>query len=287
MKIRILIAPKKSKLQWDMDRLGLSAAGVLARCKRHGLDTARIRVSHERQMKVLETVRKMFPEAAVIPQNKLSRRVVERADLILAVGGDNHFQHVSHFVDRQIIAGVNSDPQSSEGSLTGYTPETLGKLAAVVRSAKLQVEEWARLRVELDGKTLEPLALSEVYIGEAARSQMSRYKIAVGRRSEIQKSSGLLAVTGAGSGGWYSAAGGVPFARTRKGFAFLATESYRGRLSKPSLVKGMLARDQKLRVSSRNDGCGVVVVDAQWHHAFGEGCTAVVSVGTPLRVLQP
>jgi NAD kinase len=217
MTMRILIAPKKSKLQWDMDRLGQSAARVVARWKRHGLDVARIRASHERQMKALETVRKLFPEAAVVPQDKLSRRAIDRADLVLAVGGDNHFQYVSRFVRRELIAGVNSDPHSSEGSLTSFTPESLKDAAAAIRSGKFRIEEWTRLQVELDGRRVESLALSEVFFGEASRAQMSRYKITVGRRSELQKSSGLLTVTGAGSAGWYAAAGGAPFARTRRG----------------------------------------------------------------------
>lgn len=285
MKMRVLIVPKKSKLQWDMDRLGLSASRVLARYKRHHMDAKHIRASHERQMHALEQVRKIFPQARVISQERISCAAAAGADLVVAVGGDNHFQHVSHFVGRQWILGVNSDPRSSEGSLTSFTPETLRRAAAAILAGRCRVEQWTRLEVELDGRKIEPLALSEVFLGEASRAQMSRNEIFVGRRREIQKSSGLVAVTGAGSGGWHAAAGGAPFPRTRKGFGFLATEPYRGRLSKPRLLSGMLGPGRRLCVRSRNDTRGVVVIDTQAQYSFEEGSRVEIRTGAPLRVV--
>jgi NAD kinase len=249
------------------------------------MDAGHIRASHERQVRALDAVRKLFAQARVISQEKLSRSSAARADLVLAVGGDNHFQHVSHFVGRQWILGVNSDPQSSEGSLTCFTPDTLRRAAPAILAGKVRVEDWTRLQVRIDGRQIEPLALSEVFLGEMSRAQMSRNEIMIGRRSEIQKSSGLLAVTGAGSGGWHAAAGGTQFARTKEGFSFLTTEPYRGRLSKPRFLKGALKAGQMLRVRSRNDSKGVVVIDTQVQHPFPEGSAAVISLGLPLRVV--
>lgn len=296
--IRILVAPKKSKLQWDLDRLclmgrpRLTQKKLLAWYRREGLDAGRILASHERQMRALEKVLKVFPNAAVIAQEKMSRTAVERADLVLTLGGDNHFQFVSHFMKGGVVAGVNSDPVLSEGSLTGFTPKTLSAASGRILEGRFRVEEWTRLQVTLNGKKLDELALSEVFLGEASRCQMSRYRITAGGWSELQKCSGLLAATGAGSSGWYNAACRVLFARgdrfpkTRKCFRFLATEPYYGRLAKSSFLSGTIGKGKKLKVRSMNDSRGVVVIDTQLEHLFPEGSEAVVTLGAPLRVLR-
>ena len=290
MTMRILIVPKKSKLQWDMDRLGFAAGKLLARYRREGLDADRILASHERQMRALSRICGVVPGTPVVPQEKLSRAVVARADLIVALGGDNHFQYVSQFVQNEVMAGVNSDPVLSEGSLARFTPQTLVvTLDRIVRS-RVRIEKWTRLAVALNGKRLNALALSEVFLGEAARCQMSRYRISVGRMSEIQKCSGLIAATGAGSSGWYDAAGrylfarGSRFSKTKKCFRFLAAEPFHGRLSKPSMLNGSVSR---LKVRSMNDSRGVIVIDTQLEYPFPEGSEAVISLGMPLKVLIP
>ena len=288
--MRILIVPKKSKLQWDMDRLGFAAGKLLAKYRREGLDAARILASHERQMRALSRICGVVPGTPVVPQEKLSRAVVARADLIVALGGDNHFQYVSQFVQNEVMAGVNSDPVLSEGSLTRLTPQTLVvTLDRIVRS-RVRIEKWTRLAVVLNGKRLNALALSEVFLGEAARCQMSRYRISVGGRSELQKCSGLIAATGAGSSGWYDAAGRYLFARssrfskTKRSLRFLATEPFHGRLSKASMLNGSVSR---LKVRSMNDSRGVIVIDTQLEYPFPEGSEAVISLGMPLKVLIP
>jgi len=289
---RILLIPKKSKLQWDLDRFHLTPRVLLARYRREGVNAARIMASHERQMRALQKVREMFPEAEVIAQEKISTKALAGAFLIIALGGDNHFQHVSHFAGDSVVAGVNSDPILSEGSLTNFTPEQLEKVADRFHKGRFGVDYWTRLQVTLNGKKLHELALSEVFLGEASRCQMSRYRVSVGGRSELQKCSGLVVATGAGSSGWYDAAGrylfprGNRFSKTKACFRFLATEPFHGRLSKLFLLHGTVNRKETLKVRSMNDLCGVITLDSQLEVPFPEGSEAVISLGTPLRVLS-
>lgn len=285
---RILVLPKKSKFQWDCTRFRLKPRDMVAKYRKEGLNASRIVASHERQMRALKKVLNQFPEARVIPQDKISRKNLAGADLIISLGGDNHFQHVSHFAGNSVVAGVNSDPTLSEGSLTTFTPDQLAKVASRILEGRFGVEEWTRLQVTLNGKKLQDLALSEVFLGEAARCQMSRFRISGGGLSEVQKCSGLLVATGAGSSGWYDAAGrylfagGNRFPRTKKSFRFVTTEPFQGRLSKPSLLNGSVSR---LKVRSLNDTHGVVVLDTQLEHPFPEGSEAVITLGKPLKVL--
>jgi hypothetical protein len=288
---RILIAPKKSKLQWDMDRLRLSERRLLARYRRAGVDADRILASHERQMEALKEVRKLFVRASVVHQGRLSPRAVERAAVIIALGGDNHFQFVSHFVGRGAMAGVNSDPVLSEGSLTAFNVQTLSLIADRIQRGRFETEKWTRLQLWLDGKKIGPPALSEIFLGEASRCQMSRHHILLGAQSEMQKCSGLIAASGAGSSGWYDAGCrhllplGNRFAKTSKTFRFVAAEPYHGKLSKPSLVQGTIAAGQKLKIRSLNDSRGVAVIDTLLEYPFPEGADAAISIGASLRVV--
>jgi len=289
---RILIVPKKSKFQWDMDRLGLSASRLMARYGRQGVNASRIFASHQRQMRALQKVAKLFPDARVVSQEKISEKLAQGADLVIALGGDNHFQHVSHFVRTGVIAGINSDIKLSEGSLTVFTPETFVSVAARFKKGRRKEECWTRLKVAVDGRVVKPLALSEIFLGEASRCQMSRHIILAPGMREMQKCSGLLVATGSGSSGWYDAAGrylflrGNRFSRTKAGFRFIASEPFHGRLSRPKHLKGNLLNKQKLRVRSLNDSQGVILIDTQIKIPFPEGSDAVISVGEPLRVLS-
>src|SRR3989344_423421 len=114
----IAIVTKMTKVEYDMKRLKLSYGQLIAFYKREGVNWQRITESNDRQMAGLEKLKKIFPNARIIKREELSKEKLKDFKLIISYGGDNHFQYVTHFVDDQLILGMNSDPKRSEGALT-------------------------------------------------------------------------------------------------------------------------------------------------------------------------
>src|SRR4051812_18365737 len=99
---QIIIAPKLSKYEWDMHRYHLTPSQLLVKYKREGVDVTRIMTSHKRQKQSLKAVEKIFKNSTFLCRKELTRTVVLRAKLVISLGGDNHFQYVSHFVDNTL-----------------------------------------------------------------------------------------------------------------------------------------------------------------------------------------
>lgn len=100
---------------------------------------------------------------------------VEWAESVFSAGGDGNFLWASSRVrsPEQLLVGLNTDPDSSEGYLclnSSRYGSLLGSLEAVFRGEVARYQR-ARIRVEVDGNTLPVPALNEVFIGEKNPSQ--------------------------------------------------------------------------------------------------------------------
>ncbi len=288
----MLVVPKWSKFEWDQKRYRLSPARLIRKYARDGMDAARIVESYERQQESIRLLKTAFPKARFIDRSRLTRSLTKGAGLVVSLGGDNHFQYVSHFVGKTLMLGINSDPMTSEGRITTCRVGDLLAYADQLFGGAFQVEEWARIQVSVDGKVLPTLGVSDLFLGEMIRTQMSRHQLMFHGKKEEQKCSGLIVATGAGSTGWFDAASRFLFAQgSRKPkdgpvLQFLATEPYSGRLSRLKCKHGVLKRGMKMRVRSLNDSQGVLVIDAQRFHPFREGAVAEIRMGAPLWVIS-
>jgi hypothetical protein len=288
----ILVAPKMSKFEWDMYRYKLSADKVLKKYERDGVEINRVMNSHMRQKEAFEKLKKYLKRAKFLERNEVCASRIARAKLVISLGGDNHFQYVSHFVRDTLLVGINSDPRRSEGCLTPSTVESFEDLAEKVLKDRYDVEEWTRMMVTINGHRIRSLAVSEIFIGEHLRSNMSRHRLTHNQYHEEQKCSGLIISTGSGSTGWYDSAcryifpRGNKFKRTDRFFNFIATEPYSGKLAKPKHLHGTVKAKQKLIIHSLNDSEGILTIDSQEKHAFHEGSVAEIVMGRPLRILK-
>ncbi len=287
----ILIVPKWTKYEWDQRKHVLSARELLRKYDKTGVDASRILKSHERQKKSLRLLKQWFAKARFVERGRLTRAMAATADLVISLGGDNHFQFVSHFLKETLVLGINSDPLTSEGSITTCTVGELGRNLKRLAADAFHIEEWVRIQVALNGKPLQTLAVSDVFLGEMLRTQMSRHQLIFAGKREEQKCSGLVVATGAGSSGWFDAACRFVFPKGRRrpkaerSLQFLATEPYSGRLSRLCCRSGVLRPGSKLVIRSLNDSHGVIVLDSQHFHPFREGSVAEIEIGTPLRVI--
>lgn len=287
----MVIVPKMSMYEWDMHRYKLTPGQILAKYERDGVDVGKVMKSHETQKQSLEELKAFFNESQFVHRNRLTRRIASNADLIIALGGDNHFQFVSHFLGSELIMGINSDPSRSEGALTYFTTHNFEETLKRLKQEEFDVEEWIRLEARLNGQLLE-LATSELFLGEDKRKYMSRHILEIRGRTEEQKCSGLLITTGAGSTGWYDSAcrylyeDGNAFPKTEKMARFLATEVFRGKLSQYSMLEGVLQERETLTVCSLNDDKGILSIDSLEEYPFDMGARAVIRISDkPLRIV--
>jgi hypothetical protein len=288
----ILIVPKRTKLTLDMHRLGFPEETLKVFYEKEGLHAERIIASHKRQKAALDKLKSLLPGARVIWREEISKDIINKASLVIAFGGDNHFQYVSHFVEDTPILGINSDPQRSEGALTSLNIEEFEKILPLILNDELKLEEWTRLEAYIDGKRVLEQSIAEIFIGEKKRFQMSRHVLNINDNSEEQKGSGLLVTTGSGSTGWYNSASrymfpeGNHFKRTEKEARFILAEPYRGKLTNPKIPHGTITGNQKIELTILSDDEPVLVIDAHKVVNLREGAKVTVKLGKPLKVVR-
>ncbi|NCN11443.1 MAG: NAD+ kinase [Leptospira sp.] len=230
---RILVVQKKTKFELDME-IYSSLEEYKKICKLQNFLYDKIFQSHERQEQSREYLRKkVIPNAKFIFRDDLNSINLDEFDLIISLGGDNHFTFVAHQVSPKLILGLNSDPDTSVGALLGFSTESFEQLVQNNWNGAY-VEEWSLIHTTLtypDGRIVETFpSVSEISIRNNSPDLISRYLIEYKDDIEEQKSSGLLLYTGAGSTGWvascYPKKTG-PFPKDKRYFQVYAREPRR------------------------------------------------------------
>jgi NAD kinase len=279
----IVIVPKNSKYERDKKHYVLTHEEMMNQYVAERVDAEGIFESHKRQKKSLAELKRFFYEKQFVPWEKITKEIAARAPLVISLGGDNHFQYVSHFVNSGLILGVNSDPVKSEGVLTYFKAEDFEELVERLERDDYQVEEWTRLEVRING-TFVGLVTSECYLGEEKRKKMSKHIIRLNGQEEEQKNSGLLVFPGAGSTGWHDSEcrylypEGNVFPKTADYARFLATAPYRGKLCGCSMLEGKILPGEELFVKSLNNDRGIVGIDSVEEYNFMRGTEAVIRI---------
>lgn len=292
--MKILICPKVSKYEWDLHKYRLSHNQLINKYKEEKADYENILNSHERQVKSRKLAQKIFPEAKFVEREHLTKVDIKNTDITISLGGDNHFQYVSHFIDKELMFGINSDPQTSEGVLLSCTTEHLENIRHKYENKDYMIEEWTRLDVFVNDRFFGR-ATCDVFIGESERKYTSRQIIEYRGEERQQKSSGILISTGSGSTGWYNSASrynckrndDVSFLPTMKYAKFIVTEPYKGTLTDHSLISGIINYDTEIKIHSLNDNKGKVIIDSLDEFAFPRGYIATLKLSEfPLNILK-
>lgn len=236
-------------------------------------------------------IRTVFPEAVIIGRDEFQNALILQPKLVIALGGDNHAQWVSHGVPKgAAFMGLNSDPAHSLGAvLQGDTTE-LPKLREQLLKGEFRFQPSTRLRVDLNGAVL-PLALSDVYIGDRQRMNISRYYLNITHgltgSSDApleRKDSGMLIATGTGSRGWFQSAVRAQFHFSpqfdpaAEGAAYHSTESFLD----PDMQSGtgVIVKGDIIHITSRFNRTGVIAIDAQEETTFDfpRGSVATITI---------
>lgn len=289
---RVVVVPKLSKYDWDRRTLGLDHDRLLARYREEQVDEERILGSHHRQTESLSRVTRVFGEAQVIQRDELDPSVEDRADLVIALGGDNHFQWVSHQLVRIPILGMNSDPQTSVGVLTPFDSEDTERIRDCLSRDRFRIHLWTRLAATLNGRPIQR-ATCHYYVGQRSRTMLSRHILGFHGREEEQKCSGILITTGSGSTGWYDSAcrhvlpGGKTFPPTSPTASFVVMEPYHSRGSTCGVLQGEIREEEELQLVSLNDSGGIISPDSVEDYDAGRGARITIRIARePLRVVS-
>lgn len=252
-------------------------------------DAVELRQGHRVHQQTLETVKQALTKWRV-PFTLVYRGELRTAagyDLVVCVGGDGTVLQAAHLLSDTPILGVNSDPQRSEAVFCAATGATFERVLRQLLAGKQAGLSLSRLRITLNGRSLEPLALNDVLVAHEDPSTMSRYRLQIGRRREVQKSSGLWIATAAGSSSAVLAAGGTRLAWSARRFQYRPRELYHGRLSRCRLTGGILLSRAAVQVTWLMRE-GVAYLDGPHvRHPlrFGDRLVVTLSPHHPLRVL--
>ena len=291
----ILVLPKQSKLEWDMMTLNLSEEKVIAHYKQERVDVLNIISAHKAHNRSIGVLKEYIkPEQFLRREsykNEEMRDKISKADLVIAIGGDDHIKFVSHLIDDTFLLALNSDPERSTGALTSGTVADFSEALEKLTNGEFLVEEWTRLSTTLNG-TLLPLCCSEIYLGEERARFGSRSTIQYRNETYSTKGSGILVAPGTGSTGWFRSASRYEFKedhtwpKTELHAEFIVKEPY-GDIDKETLLSGSLEPKEEIIITSSNNHEGELSVDSLSNHAFNRGSEARIRISDkPLKVLS-
>ncbi len=184
-----------------------------------------------------------------IPTDTLYRKKLKKTpgyDLVVTVGGDGTILETSHFLNREILLGINAAPSDSTGALCGARLDTFLGVMIDLLTGKKQAKLLPRLKVKVGQITVEQPVLNEALFANRSPAGTSRYLIQVGKRQEEHKSSGVWISTGAGSTAAISSAGGKPLPLDFSGMQFWVREPLETPGIHYQIRSGLLSKEEKI-----------------------------------------
>ncbi|MBU0980921.1 MAG: hypothetical protein KJ709_09030 [Nanoarchaeota archaeon] len=292
---KTIFIPSKSRYDLSIDKWGNEEEAAKRFLKEGRWKT--VVDSDERQKRNLARLHDRIPEARIIDRAGLTDHALASNDLFVFVGGDNHFTYCSQAVLKYMkdhpeadkyVAGVLLDPVKSYGALLHFGMHDFLDSLKKLEKGEYQVERWTTLeaRVENHDKDFEPHpAVGDYFIGEYCNLLMSRNEafnaaaIVEGLQIMPEKTSGIMVVTGAGSGpgSWYDNIHqcyfGEPdeFSREERVARVIAREN-------KARAKYTLQEGQSLSIVSYNDDRGIISPDSHERNSasFGMGSKATI-----------
>ncbi|EQA46365.1 NAD(+)/NADH kinase [Leptospira broomii serovar Hurstbridge str. 5399] len=200
----VLVVIKRTKYELDVETYGsLEEYKRIASLQNNSFD--RVYESHIRQVKSREDIKRLFPNATLIFREGLDTIDISAFELVIALGGDNHFTYVAHHTVENLVLGCNSDPATSVGALLSFHVNDIEE-SLRQNWTDVKIEQWPLINVRIeypDGRTVKTFqGISEISIRNNSPDLTSRFLISHEGSVEEQKCSGLLVYTGAGSTGW-------------------------------------------------------------------------------------
>jgi hypothetical protein len=275
---KLVLVTRRTRLEELIDRFNTRGQAKFY-IERAGGDFGDYEREHDAYHGALDRVRRDLDFG--IPRQLIDRSLVPtytfgERDVVITLGQDGLVANVAKYAGEQPIVGVNPDPERFDGVLLPFLPaETKPTIARVLEGRPVPTRRITLASVRLaDGQQL--LAFNDLFIGTRSHAS-ARYRIADGRRTEPQSSSGVLVSTGAGSTGWMSsvfnmangiisfaggqAAGSVQLPWEDPRLLFAVREPFISRHSTASIVAGWIEDGEEIVIESLMPSGGVIFSD--------------------------
>lgn len=184
-------------------------------------------------------------------------RLPKGVDLVLTVGGDGTLLLASHYIGADVpLLGINSAPGHSVGFFCAADRETLPTVMRRAFDFALPRVELARMKVELNGSTIDARVLNDALFCHASPAATSRYILRVESASgryaeEDQRSSGIWVGPAAGSTAAQRSAGGRVLPLASNDIQYVVREPYAPLGERFRLAKGLVRNGGRLVLRSK------------------------------------
>lgn len=172
-------------------------------------------------------------------------------DFIITIGGDGTFLRTAHYVTKQKILGINSDPQHSVGALCSIAANDFEKMMREILLGHAKTQELTRMTITVNDKKLPVEPINDVLFANESPAATSRYAIKLRGKCEEQKSSGVWIAGPCGSTAGILAAGGKKQNYHDTRLQFLVREPFHGTASPYKLKKGFIGKTEKITLVNR------------------------------------
>jgi NAD+ kinase len=208
-------------------------------------------------------------------------------DMIVTLGGDGTLLWASHLADPSTpMLAINSAPDTSVGYFCAGGGNGVEEVLAEALAGRLKSSKLARMRVDLGERVISTRVLNDALYCHESPAATSRYIIKHGDSQERQMSSGVWVGPAAGSTAALRSAGGKVLPIGSQKIQFVVREPYRGVDNKYDMVKGLVAPDEALEITSRMTKGRLFLDGTQKVHAVGIGDRIRMSLShEPLTLL--
>ena len=167
----ILLLYKTSTYSYYFDSLGRNT-----KIRMPTENKARFKKTHLQHYKTLVQLEKSLKDRNLpYPRSRRGRKIdFSKFDLVLTVGGDGTFLEAARHCTKQVILGINSDPEWSVGRFCGADPKTFGEVLESVLKKKCTVHHLSRLKFKIKGQPVSENVLNDILICHCNPAAMSR-----------------------------------------------------------------------------------------------------------------
>lgn len=256
------------------------------------VSVANLRGAHRRQLAALEQVTAALERAPITLstcyRGDLPAEELSELDLVIVLGGDGTLLDASHHVSDIPILGINSDPQTSVGSLCSLSVDQVEEVVQSYLDGALEVNELTRLQLSVNDTKVGPPVLNDILFTHECPAATSTYLLTIGGREESQKSSGVWFSTAAGSTAAIHSAGGEIMSIDDRRMQYWVRELYVSPGKHFEHYSGMLDEDEVVAIIPKMR-TGWLFLDGPhlgFPTSFGDRITITTS-DSPLRRVQP
>ena len=218
-------------------------------------------VYHNKNSIILPYIISKFPKYTAKSRVKLTIDDYKNKEIIIVIGGDGTFLRASHLNTNIPMFGINPKPHRKVGFFTRANNLNFKKKIELILKNDFFITKTLRLEAKINDQLIKDLCLNEIYVEHHKPYYMFNYDLSINKKTEFQRSSGVLIGTPSGSHAWIASAGGKKLNIKSRKYQLIAREPYISRLtSNYNLTKLNLVEKDIVKIKCKTKS--VLVMDS-------------------------